>query len=101
MTKTDLEFRISVIVICLIFVICYLEFLFLQYPIVTNAKLSFGLPPFGLSPIGIWLASSYGWPEKQFLYCVTGYSFIGRGSRWTVVEVTNFSLLFTASLCGP
>jgi hypothetical protein len=46
-------------------------------------------------PIGIWLASSYGWPEKQFLYCVTGYSFIGRGSRWIVVEVTTFSLLFT------
>jgi hypothetical protein len=26
MTKTDLRFRISVIVICLLFVICYLEF---------------------------------------------------------------------------
>jgi hypothetical protein len=31
MTKTGLEFRILVIVICLIFVICDLEFLFLQY----------------------------------------------------------------------
>ena len=31
MTKTDLEFRILVIVICLIFVICDLEFLFQQY----------------------------------------------------------------------
>jgi hypothetical protein len=32
MTKTGLEFRILVIVICLIFVICDLEFLILQYP---------------------------------------------------------------------
>ena len=31
MTKTGLEFGILVIVICLIFVICDLEFLFLQY----------------------------------------------------------------------
>jgi len=31
MTKTGLEFRILVIVICLIFEICDLEFLFLQY----------------------------------------------------------------------
>jgi hypothetical protein len=31
MTKTGLEFGISVIVICLIFVICDLEFLFRQY----------------------------------------------------------------------
>jgi thiol:disulfide interchange protein len=31
MTKTGLEFQILVIVICLIFVICDLEFLFLQY----------------------------------------------------------------------
>ena len=31
MTKTGLEFRILVIVICLIFVICYLEFLVLQH----------------------------------------------------------------------
>jgi uncharacterized integral membrane protein len=31
MTKTGLEFVILVIVICLIFVICDLEFLFLQY----------------------------------------------------------------------
>ena len=31
MTKTGLEFRILVIVICLIFVICDLEFLFLRY----------------------------------------------------------------------
>jgi hypothetical protein len=31
MTKTDLKFRILVIVICLIFEICDLEFLFLQY----------------------------------------------------------------------
>jgi hypothetical protein len=31
MTKTGLQFRILVIVICLIFVICDLEFLFLQY----------------------------------------------------------------------
>jgi len=31
MTKTGLEFGISVIVICLIFEICDLEFLFLQY----------------------------------------------------------------------
>ena len=31
MTKTGLEFRILVIVICLIFVICDLEFLLLQY----------------------------------------------------------------------
>jgi len=31
MTKTGLEFRILVIVICLIFDICDLEFLFLQY----------------------------------------------------------------------
>jgi|GEM_PF-5305232 len=30
MTKTGLEFEISVIVICLIFVICLLEFLFRQ-----------------------------------------------------------------------
>ena len=30
MTKTGLGFRIFVIVICLIFVICYLEFLILQ-----------------------------------------------------------------------
>jgi len=32
-TKTVLEFRILVIVICLGFVICHLEFLFLQYSI--------------------------------------------------------------------
>ena len=31
MTETGLEFRILVIVICLIFVICYLEFLVLLY----------------------------------------------------------------------
>ena len=31
MTKTGLEFRILVIVICLIFVICDLEFLILQH----------------------------------------------------------------------
>ena len=31
MTKTGLEFEISVIVICLLFVICYLEFLFLLF----------------------------------------------------------------------
>jgi hypothetical protein len=31
MTKTGLEFEISVIVICLIFVICYLEFLFFKH----------------------------------------------------------------------
>ena len=31
MTKTGLEFGILVIVICLIFVICDLEFLFVQY----------------------------------------------------------------------
>ena len=31
MTKTGLEFRILVIVICLIFVICDLEFLILHY----------------------------------------------------------------------
>jgi hypothetical protein len=31
MTKTGLEFRILVIVICLIFEICDLEFLFLHY----------------------------------------------------------------------
>jgi len=31
MTKTDFEFGISVIVICLIFDICDLEFLFRQY----------------------------------------------------------------------
>jgi hypothetical protein len=31
MTKTGLEFGILVIVICLIFVICDLEFLFRQY----------------------------------------------------------------------
>ena len=31
MTKTGLEFEISVIVICLLFVICHLEFLFLLF----------------------------------------------------------------------
>ena len=31
MTKTGFEFRISVIVICLLFDICDLEFIFLQY----------------------------------------------------------------------
>ena len=51
--------------------------------------------PSGCPPIGIWLASSYGWPEKQFLCYVTECICIESGSRWIVVEVTTFSLLLT------
>ena len=54
MTKTGLEFRILVIVICLIFDICDLEFLFLQCSSILkqlaiftdkSLKLSYRAPP--------------------------------------------------------
>jgi hypothetical protein len=46
MTKTDLEFGILVIVICLIFDICDLEFLFVHY---SKADLESGLYESALS----------------------------------------------------
>ena len=54
MTKTGLEFRILVIVICLIFDICDLEFLILPYPNTPRALVIF-VCILNKSPLGIRL----------------------------------------------
>ena len=67
MTKTGFEFRILVIVICLIFDICDLEFLFLQYFSIPKELATFNgkamqlCPPHKMGTVRLF--------SDEFFYC--------------------------------
>ena len=66
MTKTGLEFGISVIVICLIFDICDLEFLFFQYSKKTrNLFLEVLLTKILLYTFTTWLPGKNRFPTRK------------------------------------
>ena len=67
MTKTVLEFRILVIVICLGFVICHLEFLFLQYSTFSLFAVCCKLPASGFHPFAETAVQFAVPPEARFL----------------------------------